>query len=95
MNWITATPQGVLLRVHACPRAARDAVQGLHGDAVKIRLRAPPVEGKANEALVAFLSRTLGIPPRHVSLVAGHGGRQKRVAVAGLGPDAVRARLGV
>jgi len=95
MNWITATRTGVMLSVHACPRAARDAVQGLHGDAVKIRLRSPPVDGKANAALLAFLGQILDVPARDLTLVSGHSARQKRVAIAGVTEAAVRARLGI
>ncbi len=95
MNWVTATKTGVILSIHACPRAAQDAVQGLHEDAVKIRLRAPPADGKANEALIAFLSRLLDVPARNLTLVAGQSSRAKRVAVAGLTENAVRAKLGL
>lgn len=95
MNWITATKTGVMLSIHACPRAAQDAVQGLHGDAVKIRLRSPPVDGKANEALIAFLSRLLDVPARNLTLVSGQSSRAKRVAVAGVTEAAVRAKLGL
>ena len=95
MNWITATKTGVMLSVHACPRAAQDQVQGLYGDAVKIRLRSPPVDGRANEALIAFLSRILNVPARNLIIVAGHSSRRKRVAVAGVTEAAVRAKLGL
>lgn len=95
MNWITATQTGVMLAVHACPRAAQDAVQGLHGDAVKIRLRSPPVDGKANDALIAFLSRTLAVPARDLFIVSGQSSRRKRVAIAGLTETTVRAKLGL
>jgi len=95
MNWITATKTGVMLSVHACPRAAQDAVQGLHGDAVKIRLRSPPVDGRANEALIAFFSRILDVPARDLVIVSGHGARRKRVAIAGVTAAAVRAKLGL
>jgi hypothetical protein len=95
MNWITATKAGVMLSVHACPRATQDAVQGLHGDAVKIRLRSPPVDGKANDALVAFLGRILDVPARALTLVSGLSSRHKRVAITGVTEAAVRARLGL
>jgi len=95
MNWITATNTGVMLSVHACPRAARDTVQGLYGDAVKIRLRAPPVDGKANDALITFLGKMLDVPARHLIIVAGHSARRKRVAIAGVTAAAVRAKLGL
>jgi len=95
MKWITATNTGVMLSVHVCPRAARDQVQGLHGDAVKIRLRAPPADGKANDALVAFLGKILDMPARHLIIVVGHSSRRKRVAIAGVTAAAVRAKLGL
>lgn len=95
MSWITATKTGVMLSVHACPRAAQDQVQGLHGDAVKIRLRSPPVDGKANDALIAFLSQMLAVPARDLIIVSGHSARRKRVAIAGVTEAAVRARLGL
>jgi len=95
MNWITTTKTGVMLSVHACPRAAHDQVQGLHGDAVKIRLRAPPADGKANDALIAFLSRILDVPARGLIIVAGHSSRHKRVAVEGVTETAMRAKLGL
>jgi len=95
MNWITATKTGVMLSVHACPRAAHNAVQGLHGDAVKIRLRAPPADGKANDALITFLSRILDVSARNLIIVAGHSSRRKRVAVEGVTETAVRTKLGL
>lgn len=95
MNGMAVMNRGVVLNVHVVPRSSRNAVQGLHGDAVKIRLQAPPVEGKANEALVRFLSQVLGIPPRQVSLLSGASGRKKRVLISGLGKAEVRVRLGI
>ncbi len=96
MSWITQDSRGgTLLAVHAVPRSSRDAVQGLHGQAVKIRLRAPPVEGRANAALVRFLAEALNVPKGRVVLLAGAAGREKRVHIAGLEPAAVRARLGL
>jgi uncharacterized protein (TIGR00251 family) len=93
VSWLTATGEGVLIAVRAAPRAARDEVAGLHGDAIRIRLRAPPVEGKANEALVRYLADRLGVPARAVALVAGQTGRAKRVRVAGVTPERVRRAL--
>ena len=84
MSWITETKDGVILNIHATPRASKSQVQGLHGDALKVRLQAPPVDGKANEALLEFLSDTLGVPQRRLALVSGHTSRQKRVAVSGV-----------
>lgn len=95
MSWITETKDGVVLKIHATPRASRSQVQGLHGDALKIRLQAPPVDGKANEALLEFLSGTLGIPRRQFTLISGQTSRQKRVAVQGLSSERITKVLQV
>jgi uncharacterized protein (TIGR00251 family) len=81
MTWITETKDGVVLNIHASPRASRNEIQGEHGNALKIRLKAPPVDGKANETLIEFLAELLGVPRRHVTLISGQTSRQKRVAV--------------
>jgi hypothetical protein len=93
MPWIRAEPDGVVLTVHAAPRARRSEVAGLHGDALKIRLAAPPVDGKANRELVRFLAERLGRPAVALRVLAGETGRHKRVAVAGVTPDQARNAL--
>ena len=90
---IRDVPGGTLLRVHAQPRAAETACAGLHGGAVKIRVAAPPSEGAANEALCRFLSERCGVPIRSVQLMAGAGGRHKRVMIRGATAAEVRQRL--
>jgi uncharacterized protein len=75
------------------PRSPRSRVDGLRGDAVLIRLAAPPVEGAANEALVAFLSDALGVPRRSIAIVSGEKSRDKRVRIEGLDEAAARERL--
>ena len=76
--------QGVVLIVQVVPRASRNEVAGIHGDALRIRLQAPPVEGAANAALIAFLADTLGIRQRQVEILSGHSSRRKTVLVSGL-----------
>ncbi|MFN8091709.1 MAG: DUF167 domain-containing protein [Vicinamibacteria bacterium] len=85
---------GVILRVRVQPRASKEALGGEREGALVVRLTAPPVEGKANEALARFLGRLLGVPPSAVRVVAGATGRDKRVAVAGVTTAAALARLG-
>jgi uncharacterized protein YggU (UPF0235/DUF167 family) len=68
---------------------------GLHGEALKVRLTAAPVDGAANEALVRFLAERLGVPRSAVSLVSGTGGRLKVVEVAGVGLESARRQLGL
>ena len=81
------------LVIHVQPRATRTAVVGAHGDAIKIRLAAPPVDGAANEALVRFLAERLGVRPSDVTIVRGVTGRRKVVRVAGMTTAAARDRL--
>ncbi|MBU1693304.1 MAG: DUF167 domain-containing protein [Verrucomicrobia bacterium] len=77
------------------PRAARDAIQGVHDGMLKVRLQAPPVNNKANEALVCFLAEKLDLPRARVRLTAGAAGRTKQVFVSGLDGREIARRLGV
>ncbi|APV50862.1 YggU family protein [Betaproteobacteria bacterium GR16-43] len=72
-----------MLRLHVQPGAKRTEVSGLHGDALKIRLAAPPVEGKANAALLAYIALRFGVSVRNVTLLSGEKSREKRVEVRG------------
>ncbi len=76
-----------ILRVHAQPGARRTEVVGLHGDALKVRLQAPPVDGKANDALCRYLAQRCALPLAAVRLRSGLTGRAKQVALAGLQAD--------
>jgi uncharacterized protein len=75
------------------PRSPRTRVDGTRGAAVLIRLAAPPVEGAANDALVAFLSATLHVPRRDITIVSGEKSRDKRVRISGVATEAVLTRL--
>lgn len=75
------------------PRASRTEVAGAHGDAVRIRVAAPPVDGEANAELVRFLAKRLAVQRSAVQITSGQTGRRKRVVVAGMDPEAVRSRL--
>jgi len=81
------------LDIRVIPRAPRTRVDGMRGAAVLIRLAAPPVEGAANDALVAFLSDVLDVPRRSITIVGGETSRDKRVRVDGIDSDAAIARL--
>lgn len=87
--------EGTRLAVQAAPRASRSEIVGLHGDAVRIRLNAPPVDGKANHALLEFLSETLRVPVRSLVLLSGDASRRKVVRIANLSPDEVVRRMGL
>ena len=84
MTWLTDTPAGAVLNLRIVPRAAKNAIQGEHGDALKIRLCAPPVDGAANSALVEFLSDAFSLPRARVQLLSGATSRNKRVLLAGV-----------
>lgn len=83
----------VLVHVRVIPRARRTEISGRRGDAILVRLAAPPVDGAANDALIAFLSERLGVPRRQIALVRGATGRDKTVAIEGLAPDEIARRL--
>ena len=84
----------VVLRLHVVPGAGRTAVTGRHGDALKVRVAAPPERGRANDACVALVASTLGVPAGQVELVSGPESRSKRVRVSGIEADDVRRLLG-
>jgi len=81
------------LVVHVQPRARRSEAAGRHGDAWKVRLAAPPVDGAANEELVRFLAEQLGVPRRAVRITAGLTARRKTVEIDGLADELVAAKL--
>jgi uncharacterized protein (TIGR00251 family) len=81
------------VRFRVSPGAARAGVVGRHGDAWKVRVAAPPEGGRANEAVVRLLADTLSLPREAVTLVSGHGARDKIVELAGLGPSQIERRL--
>jgi len=83
----------VTLRVRVQPRASREGLGGVRAGALVVRLAAPPVEGRANDALVRYLSAALDVAPSKVRLQQGARGRDKLLLLAGASIDAVRARL--
>ena len=83
------------LALKVIPNAPRDEVVGWLGDALKVKVRAPALDGRANDALLAFLAEKLGVPRRTVTLVRGDRSRQKVVRVDGLDRPAVKQRLGL
>lgn len=82
-----------LLAIKAIPNAPRNEIVGWLGDALKVKLHAPPVEGRANAELCAFLAETLCLPRRAVTLATGDTSRQKRVRITGLTLAETRQRL--
>jgi uncharacterized protein len=80
----------VRFRVHVQPRAAKNEIVGIHGDALKVRLTAPPVEDAANEALVALLADAIDVRRDSISILAGRTSRTKYVEVRGIMAERVR-----
>ena len=81
------------LEIRVIPRAGRSGIAGMREGALLIRLAAAPVDGAANEELIAVLSRALDIPKRDIQIVSGERSRSKRVRIAGLDRDQILARL--
>ena len=94
MSWIVPHADGVLLTLRIVPRASKNEVSGEMAGALKIRLQAPPVEGKANRALIDFLADVLDVSRNALDIVSGETGRNKRVFVARVTEAAVRQALG-
>jgi uncharacterized protein (TIGR00251 family) len=94
-DWCTEVANGVRLSVRITPNAKKSEVQGVVDDALKIKLHAQPIEGKANEALIAFIADKLGLPKRAVQITHGQLNRHKLLEIQGsdLTVDAVKRLL--
>ena len=90
---VSSTPDGVIVAVHVQPRAGVTAVRGRHGDALRIRVAAPPVDGRATEAARRALADALQVSPAAITLVSGEKSRLKRFIVAGIPVDEVQRRI--
>ena len=90
---IRDTPQGSTFTIRVQPRARRNAVMGEIGDALKISLTSPPIEGRANEACIEFLAEFLKVPRSSITIAAGQSSRNKVVRVRGLTAAEVAERL--
>ncbi len=95
MDVVTKKSSGVVLRLHIQPKAVKTEITGIHGDRLKIRLKAPPVDGKANAELIRFLSDVLRVPKNQVTITHGETGRQKTVYVEDLSIEDARSLLNV
>jgi YggT family protein len=94
IRWLVSDePAALRLHIHLQPRAARSRIVGRHGDAIKIQVHAPPVDGAANAALIDLLADTLDVPRRAVRIVQGATGRDKLVEIQSSDPAACRQRL--
>ena len=81
MPWMDNKGDHIVLNIRVVPRASKDEIVGLYGDALKVRILAPPVEGKANAYLVKFISKHWKIPRRNIEILSGETGRNKRLKI--------------
>ena len=86
---------GVTFAVKVHPRAKKNAITGELGDALKVSLTAPPIDGKANQACIEFCAKLLKVPRSSVTIASGQSSRQKVIRVIGLSAEEVRQRVGV
>jgi uncharacterized protein len=90
---IRDTPSGAIFQVKVHPRAKKNAITGEVGDALKLALTAPPVEGRANQACIAFLAEVLNVPRSSVTIAAGETSRNKVIRIAGVSAAQLEDRL--
>jgi uncharacterized protein len=92
---IHETASGVTFAINVHPRAKKNAITGEIGDALKLALTAPPVDGKANDACIEFFANLLNVPRSSVTIAAGQTSRNKVIRVAGLNRQQLHERLGI
>ncbi len=88
-----ADSASVSLSIHVQPKASRTRVAGLHGDALKLCITSPPVDGKANAAVIEFFAKLFKIPKAAVTIASGETSRDKRIILAGISADQAEAAL--
>jgi len=85
----------IILKIYLQPKASKNEIVGPYRDGMKVKVTAPPVEGKANEALIHFLAKALKIPPAHIEILKGHHSREKTLKVSKAGHQEWPTKLGV
>lgn len=93
MGWILESNGGVTITVKATPRANKNEIAGADADWLRVRLKAPPVDGKANEALVKFFAELFSVAKNAVSIISGDTSRLKRVHIAGITATIAQSKL--
>ncbi|OGP73410.1 MAG: YggU family protein [Deltaproteobacteria bacterium RBG_16_49_23] len=76
--------ENIILKVYLQPRSSKNEIVGPYRDGIKVKVTAPPVDEKANEALIRFLSKELGIPPSQVEIIKGQRSREKTLSISGI-----------
>jgi len=94
MPFLQVLPDGeLILSLYVQPRSSRNELVGLHGEALKLRLTTPPIDGRANKAVIAFLSKRLKIPKSALTIRSGLQSRSKKVVLSGLDENTARSVL--
>ncbi|MBW2467075.1 MAG: YggU family protein [Deltaproteobacteria bacterium] len=93
MDCIENLKNTIVFKVYVQPRASRNGIAGMHGCAIKIHVTAPPVDNKANGAVIRFFADLFGVPKSEISLKSGRHGRHKKVAIKNLALEEARATL--
>ena len=94
MFYLTSREESeILLAIYVQPKSSRNRIVGIHNDMLKIAITAPPVDGKANSQVTSFLAKFFKVPKSAISIVSGHQGRKKKVAVSGVDMNTARTIL--
>jgi uncharacterized protein len=93
MSFLQENNNGIVLNVFIQPRSSKNMIAGRHGDALKIKLTAPPVDGAANKMCIQYLSKWANIPKSSVEIISGHASRTKRVLLRCKNDDKDRKRI--
>lgn len=94
-RWVEEKNGTIFLYIHVQPRASKNEIVGVHGDALKVRLTSPPVEGAANSLLVKFIAKSLGIPRSSVKIVSGEKSRHKMLRISEITQENIENILGI
>lgn len=95
IEWLKESSEGAILNLHIQPKASKTEVAGQYGDALRLRIAAPPVEGAANKALCRYLAESFSIPQNRVEILGGLTGRKKRILLRGVSAKEVQEILQV
>jgi uncharacterized protein (TIGR00251 family) len=93
LSFVTQSMEAVMIDALVHPRASRDAIEGVHDEALKLKVKAPPVDDRANRAVERLLAGLLDLPRSNVAVVGGHSSRRKRIAISGASRQWVVDRL--
>lgn len=91
--WLTVKEQELILSLHIQPGAKKSSINGLYGERLKIAIATPPIDGKANKALIGFISKRLEIPKSYVNIITGENSREKRIRIQGISADECVTKL--